>query len=370
MITNYDADRRKLDLRDFNEIIDHVNSSPMSYNGHNSESFPQGISQGGNSKYRWTAFQLQTIGTGTIAVRQSRWWRNGNKSCPAEIQNALSVSTGQYELDYKFTPVGYGTGDYSTSTDGTEYNGMIYYVACLDSSTSTSNYDDYATWNAATFDADPAMYPNRYHICKVKEEDIGDLYSGVPSHMDSCKRIIGSVKMAENAFPLEKYQYISQDINDQLDAHSWDCFKMSGSSFYMLPGYLYVNGETTGPYYTPATTTTVNGITVYNVTLTTSATNYIYAEYRCVGAGTPSIGVTTVAGNADSDGDAFRKLLWTITLDADAKVSSHRRHQMEDIMYWEVVSEIYWDRGSSGKIEYRIPNCTSYFEVAQAEDCP
>ena len=381
-ISNYSSNRKKLDLRDFNRIIDHVDKSPLSYSGANSRSYQSSANFSKHTKHKWVAFELQRIGgssasgydgtdnTSTLSIRTSRWRRNGNKATPAELIEGLEVSNGDYYLDYRFSAIGLTSSDYSTSSDGDEYSGFVYVTACLDNSTSTSNIESYATWNAKAFDADPSIRPNKYHLVKVKEDEIDDLYSGIPSHMDSCKQIVGAVRVDTNGYVLSTYQYIDQDINDQLDAHSWDCFKVDGTSFYMLPGYFYVNGETTGPYYTPATTTTINGITVYNITLTASATNYIYVQYRCVGAGTPSVGVTTVVGNADSDGDAFRKLLWTITLDADAKITSYRRHQMEDVMYWDVVSEIYWDRDTAGKIEYRIPNCTSYFEIAQAEDCP
>ena len=369
MISTYDADRRKLDLRDFNEIIDHVNTSPMSYNGHNSESYPQGMSQGGNSKHKWSAFNLQPVGTGTIAVRQSRWRRNGNKATPAEIQDALAISTGQYELDYKFTPVEYGTGDYSTSTDGTDYYGMVYYVACLDHSNNTANYDTYEEWSTADFDINPALYPDRYHICKVKEEDIDDLYSGIPSHMDSCKRIVGAVKMAEDAWPLETYQYIDSDITDQHDSHPWDCFKVDGTNFYMLPGHLVINSETTSEIYTPTGLTKINNVSVYNLVLTQTSVNYIWLQWTC-SSGTSEIKNSVVANQAESNATVFKKLLWTVTLDAYGKVSNFSRNFSEDVDYWSVVANVYWDIGSGGRLEYRTPNCESYRLIAQAQDCP
>lgn len=373
MINKYSSRRRKIDLNDWNSLIDHYNNTPRQFNDYNSDSQLGSYTNGKTTNRKWHPFELDYMSTSAFIVRQARWFRNGQKATPANIDAGYSIGTGSYDLDQKFTFIDFDNTYFSTSADDTSYNGMIYLVAVLDNSTETENYDDYSDWNTSTFDNNPALYPNKYHISKVKESEIGDLYSGLPTHMDSCKTIIAAHKIDYNGWPVEQYQYVSADIIDQLDAHPWDCFKYvsTSASFYMLPGYLYVNANSAGENLTPSGITTINGINVYNETLTVSTTNYIYLKYVCGTAGaTLTIENSTAVADAESDDTSFRKLLWTVTLGADGKPTSHRRNQLEDVIYWGVVSDVTWDRNTSGKLEYKNPNCTIYTEITQATDCP
>lgn len=256
-ITEYTNNNKKINLSDFNLIIDTVNkinkkSEQLEFNY--TESLPA---------------QITLSGSNSILIRKFNWVRNGN-DCTILTQE-IGNSSGGLNLEDKYLTLSFVGGDYTTTTEYPDLDGMVYIGAVLSNCSSTENNNNFSEILDGTVVqlSNPRVTPTKMHIVKLPISTYNNSNSRVnSSFFNDSMCVIGGIKIDNTGNICDYYQYHTGHINDYYKDFPFEAYIFNNDGIKINNGNITDNITTT-PF-------TSNSWDSPDYNTFSTGTNYVY----------------------------------------------------------------------------------------------
>lgn len=318
-----------------------------------------------------------------ILIRLGLIWRNGTL-CKMEDQyegvytQKISDELNFVKLVFNNVPAALDGEESSKVGGGLTGDSAIWYVLMLSNDQFDENKDNFEDlMSTVEFNGSPAVTANKYHIMKYTRNEVQKIYSGLPTHIDSCKKIIGVANFTQSGkFINSNNSFLKDSLQESFTQQPWDLlhFDNSTKELYIFNGIVKdeVNDKIINPedFENSDNYFGIDGLT--KLELHEDDINYIFLEYNSdLSEGVAEVAEVVVVGSEDlvdylsasyDNEDTIKRLIWTIELSDNNEVIDFKRHLSHDIyltktdkeeMPFEIISQTPSSGGNSVEITVR-----------------